>query len=102
MTRTDVIDRNDDFNKTVLADLSKTYTRRRVVDTLLVILIVLGITTIVALTIVDFNLQNSIEHSDDDEISLLCNQLIVPPNSFVRHVCIANGSPPIVRGTNNG
>lgn len=89
----DILDRNDDFNKT-MAGLSKTYTRRRVVDTLLGVIIALAIGIVAGLLYLDYHLENKIEKTDQNETQLICAHLD-NPSHFLG--CV-NVGPPVTIG----
>lgn len=73
----DVLERNEQLNKQV-AGFASTYTRRRVVDTLLSILIVLSSAILIILLIADYDLEHQIDNTDVRETQLICEHLDHP------------------------
>jgi beta-lactamase regulating signal transducer with metallopeptidase domain len=97
MTDIDILDRNDDLNKRV-NDLSSTYTRRRVVDTLLVIIIFLVAVAITVFVVLQIRTDNKIEHTDVSETQLICTDL--QQEDHVGHniyaICNEVGAPKMI------
>jgi hypothetical protein len=92
MPDTDILERNDALNVQV-RNISSTYTRRKVVDTLLVIVIVLVITTLVSLLLYDAHLESQINDSDLRQTQLLCEHLLNEQQEHRYVVCLEVGRP---------
>lgn len=94
MADSDVLERNDDLNRR-MQSLSMSYTRRKVVDTLLVIIIVLVITAITVLLFSDHQLETRINTTDIQETQLICEHLLNESQEHHYVICDEVGRPEI-------
>jgi len=85
----DIIDRNDEVN-TIMQSFAETYTRRKIVDTLLAIIIALLLGTIVFLIVFNYHFDNHLIQIERNETQLECSQL---KDANTYYVCL-HVSPP--------
>ncbi len=70
----DVLERNERLNQ-MASKMESTYTRRKVVDSLLSVLIVLAIVTLILFLLASYRLENQIKDSDTRLTQLICLHL---------------------------
>jgi hypothetical protein len=97
----DILERNDKLNAQV-RNLASTYTRRKVVDTLLVIIIVIGMVTLISLLLYDSHLESQINDSDLRQTQLICEHLLNESQEHQYSVCLEVGRPDIVDPNKKG
>ena len=95
MSSPDVLERNEELN-TQIKNFSGTYTRRKVVDTLLVIIITLGIVAIALATLFSLHLDNQIHDTDKGDIQLICADLAEEQPNNHYFVCVHIGKPALI------
>lgn len=99
MPDSDVLERNEELNKRV-ASLSANYTRRKVVDSLLAIIIGILVALVIILLLIDFDLDHHILNIDEKtdmtsitQIQLLCSHI---PEKLNYVACVKVGPPPTI------
>ncbi len=85
----DILDRNVEVNA-IMSKFAETYTRRRVIDTLLAIVIALLIGVIILLAVSNDHLDNHLIQIELHETQLECAQL---PNTNTYLMCQNVGKP---------
>lgn len=97
MDDSDILERNDELNKKV-SGLTETYTRRKVVDSLLGVIIVLIVASISTIVWINFSIENNIEHTSNQETQLICEHLLNESQEHHYVVCDEVGRPDIRGG----
>lgn len=92
MDDSDILERNDELNRKV-SGLTETYTRRKVVDSLLVVIIVLVVAAISTIVWINFSIENNIENSSTQETQLICEHLLKENQEHHYIVCDEVGRP---------
>jgi hypothetical protein len=92
MDETDILERNERLNAQV-RNISSSYTRRKVVDTLLIIVIVLVITSMISILLFDAHLESQINDSDTSQTQLICEHLLNESQEHQYSVCLEVGRP---------
>lgn len=97
MDDSDILERNDELNQKV-SGLTESYTRRKVVDSLLAVIIILVVALFSTLLWLNYHLENNIERTSNQETQLICEHLLNESQEYHYLVCDEVGRPDVKGG----